>query len=251
MNNKVSIITPSYNSSRFIKETIQSIKNQNFKDWELLITDDCSTDDTWLIIKELAVSDPRIKTFQLKQNSGAGIARNNSISHAQGRYIAFCDSDDQWLPEKLEKQVAFMQKKKCALSFTSYYVIDERNNIKGHVTAKPFLDYQTMLKNNYIGCLTAMYDTEKLGKIYMPDIRKRQDWALWLSILKKVDKAYGIKEYLAKYRKSNNSISANKIDLIKYNWNIYHEAEGFSKTISNLLLIRFLFYHFRQKQFKV
>ena len=244
---KVSIITPTYNSERFIQATIESIIGQSYKNWELLITDDCSNDKTWDLLTKYSKLDSRIKIFQLRQNSGAGVARNNSIRHAEGRYIAFCDSDDQWLPNKLEKQVSMMKENGIALSFSSYNIIDEEGQPKGEVIAKSEVDYKTMLRNNYIGCLTAMYDAIQLGKVYMPEIRKRQDWALWLSILKLTDKAYGIKEPLAVYRDRSNSISTNKKDLIKYNWAIYKEVEGFSFFKSSILLMKFVFFYFEKK----
>lgn len=243
----VSIITPTYNSIRFLDDTIQSIRSQTFTNWELLITDDCSTDGTWELLQKYQEEDNRIKIFRLEKNSGPGVARNNSIKHAQGRFIAFCDSDDQWKPEKLEKQIKFMLDNDLALSFSSYDVIDERNNALGEVIAPEKVSYKSMLRNNYIGCLTAIYDTDKVGKVYMPTIRKRQDWALWLAILKKTPFALGIKEKLAVYRDRSQSISSNKIDLIKYNWNIYHNVEKFSVLKSVFLLIQFLFYYFKKK----
>lgn len=243
----VSIITPTYNSVQFVSETINSILNQTFKDWELLITDDCSTDSTWDLLQDYAKKDNRIKIFRLENNSGAGVARNNSIKKAKGKYIAFCDSDDQWKPNKLEVQISFMQKKGCALSYSSYLVINEKGDIKGEVVAKDVLDYKDMLKNNYIGCLTAIYDTQKVGKVYMSEIRKRQDWTLWLSILKKTNKAFGVKEPLAIYRKRSDSISANKLNLLKYNWSVYYDVEGFSKVLSFYYMIRYMVYYFAKK----
>ena len=244
---KISIITPTYNSKIFINQTIQSILNQTYKNWELLITDDCSTDGTWELLLKYQKQDERIKVFRLEKNSGPGVARNNSIKHAQGRFIAFCDSDDQWKPDKLEKQLQFKLENDLALSFSSYDVIDEEDNLIGEVTAPGKVTYKTMLCNNYIGCLTAMYDTQKLGKMYMPEIRKRQDWALWLSILKKVPYALSIPEKLAIYRARRKSISANKIDLIRYNWNIYRNVEKISVFKSIFLLGQFMFYYFKKK----
>ncbi|MBN2286920.1 MAG: glycosyltransferase family 2 protein [Tissierellales bacterium] len=243
----VSIITPTYNATRFLDDTIQSILSQTYTNWELLITDDYSTDGTWDILKEYASKDNRIKIFNLEKNLGAGVARNNSIKHASGRYIAFCDSDDQWTPGKLEKHIQFMEENDLALSYSSYKVIDEEGKEQGGVNAPRKVTYQTMLRNNYIGCLTAMYDTHKLGKVYMPEIRKRQDWALWLSILKKVPYALGIQENLAIYRDRSKSISSNKIDLIKYNWNIYRKVEGFSRIKATFYILQFLFYYFKKK----
>lgn len=242
----VSIITPTYNSANYIEETIHSIANQTYSKWELLITDDCSTDGTWNLLKQYAAKDDRIKIFRLEKNSGPGIARNNSIKNARGRFIAFCDSDDQWKTDKLEKQVKFMLEKDIGLSYSNYIVIDEIGNRIGEVKSPNKVTYDTMLKNNYIGCTTAMYDTEKVGKMYMPGIRKRQDWALWLAILKKIPYALGLQENLVIYRKRNNSISSNKFSLIKYTWNIYHDIEKFSIPKSAFLSIRFLFYYIKK-----
>jgi len=247
MEQLVSIITPSYNSSDFIEETINSIINQTYTNWEFIITDDCSTDSTVSKINEYVQKDSRIKLSQLESNSGAGIARNNSIKLSKGRYIAFCDSDDQWTPDKLKKQLKFMQENDLGLSFSSYKVIDENGLDKGEVIAPAKVTYKTMLRNNYIGCLTAMYDTTKVEKVFMPEIRKRQDWALWLAILKKVPYALSIQENLAIYRDRSKSISSNKMDLIKYNWNIYKNVEKFSTFKSSFLLIQFLFYYFKKK----
>lgn len=243
----ISIITPSYNSSEFIAETISSILNQSFTDWELLITDDCSSDDSYELLQSHANKDSRIKVFQLTENGGAGAARNNSIKQASGRYIAFCDSDDQWKPDKLEKQLKFMQDNDCALSYSSYDVIDEDGTSKGFVDCPTEVTYRRMLSNNYIGCLTVMYDTEKLSKMYMPLIRKRQDWALWLDILKKVPKAYGIDERLSIYRDRSNSISSNKMNLIKYNWMLYHDVEKLGTIRSAYQIFEFMFFYFLKK----
>ena len=225
---KVSIIVPTYNSSKFVIETLKSITNQTYKNWELLITDDCSTDDTLVIINSYIKNDKRIKLFKLDSNSGAGSARNHSISQSEGRYIAFCDSDDRWKPNKLEVQIAFMKKHNCVLSYTSFDVINENNNLIRRVIAKSIINYKLILRNNYIGCLTAIYDTKMVGKLYMPTMRKRQDWALWIKILKENNKAYGLKEVLATYMQRKNSISSNKIEMIKYTWLIYFKLLRFS-----------------------
>lgn len=249
MNNPfVSIITPTYNSHQFIEETINSILNQTYNNWELLITDDCSTDETLQIINGFANKDHRIKIFQLETNSGAGIARNNSIKHASGRFISFCDSDDKWKPNKLEKQIKFMLDNNLALSFSSYDVIaEQKENIIDKVKAPKKVTYNMMLRNNYIGCLTAMYDSEKIGKVYMPEIRNRQDWALWLHILKKTQYAMGMQENLAVYRNRIKSISSNKVEMIKYNWIIYREIERFSIIKTILLIIQFQIFYFKKK----
>lgn len=247
MKNLISIITPTYNSEKFITETINSILNQSYSNWELLISDDCSMDNTVKIINEFVQKDRRIKIFTLDKNSGAGVARNNSIANANGRYIAFCDSDDQWTSDKLEKQLHFMSENNLALSFSSYRVIDEEGNEQGEVICPSKVSYKTMLRNNYIGCLTAMYDSQKIGKTYMPEIRKRQDWALWLTILKRTPYALGLQEKLAIYRDRSKSISSNKVDLIKYNWNIYRNIEKFSVIRSILLLVQFIYFYLKKK----
>ena len=248
---KVSIITPTYNSSQFICETIDSILNQSYIHWELLITDDCSNDNTWDILLKYAKKDSRIKIFGLDKNSGAGIARNNSIKEASGKYIAFCDSDDIWLPNKLECQINFMEKNNYDLSFSSCSKINEQRKHLGEIKAKNKVSYKIMLRNNYIPCLTAMYNVHTLGKQYMSEIRKRQDWALWLKILKQTNFAYGIQEPLAQYRIREKSLSSSKLTLLKSNWNIYKNVEGFSKLKSSHCITRFLFFYFLYKIFKI
>lgn len=224
----VSIITPSYNSAGFIRETIEAICKQTYPNWELLITDDCSTDNTVEIVESYAMRDNRIKLYRLNVNSGAGVCRNKSIEFARGRYIAFCDSDDVWMPQKLEKQLQFIEQKDCALIYSSYMLMNEYGDITGIVVSKKKIDFSAMKRDCGIGCLTAMYDTKKVGKMYMSSIRKRQDWGLWLEILAKCQVAYGMKEPLAYYRLRTSSISNNKLALIKYNINVYRKILKYS-----------------------
>lgn len=238
-NELVSIIMPSYNSV-YIPESIESVIAQSYKNWELLITDDCSTDSTREIVSGYTAKDPRIKLFVLEQNSGAGVARNNSIKQAQGRFIAFCDSDDMWLPEKLEKQVQFMLEHKYEFVFSSYYSCSEDAAVDNFVKCKSRVDLFSLIKDSSIGCLTAIYDTSRIGKIYMPTIRKRQDWGLWLTIIQKCKYGYGIKESLAKYRVCSNSISSKKMALVKYNVKVYSVVLGYS-LIKSYLIFFFLF----------
>ncbi len=233
----VSIITPSYNCSKFIGETIESIQAQTYENWELLITDDCSTDDTREIIRSYAEKDSRIKLFCLEKNSGAGVARNNSIHEAKGRYIAFCDSDDRWYPEKLDKQLNFMTQKGCGMSYTSYMTCDENGVVDGIVVCRHEETLSSLKKDDKIGCLTVMYDTDKVGKVYMPELRKRQDWAMKLRVLQICGKAYGLKEPLAYYRLRSGSISSKKQALVKYNISVYHEIFGWSKLRSTLFFL--------------
>src|SRR5690554_1291639 len=204
----VSIITPSYNSSPFISNTLKSVASQSFDNWEMIIVDDYSSDNSAEVIQQYASQDPRIKFIQLEKNSGAAVARNTAIEAAQGRFIAFLDSDDQWLPHKLETQLAFMQKQNVAFSYAAYEKMNEEGAVIGSVGVPDKVAYRDLLKVCSIGCLTAMYDTQQLGKIYMPLIRKRQDLGLWLRILKQIPFAYGIQGPLGRYQVRSDSISA-------------------------------------------
>jgi glycosyltransferase involved in cell wall biosynthesis len=238
----VSVIMPTYNGEKFIAESIDSILNQTYKNLELLITDDNSTSQAFLdLLDSYAEKDNRIKIFHLDKNYGPGVARNNSIKHAKGRYIAFCDSDDRWIPEKLEKQIAFIKEKNCALCCSSYILCDEKNHINGINYTPEKITFSMYKRDNKIGCLTAVYDIKKLGqKYYMPSIRKRQDWALFLEILKECKVCYAIKEPLAYYRIRKDSISSKKLNLIKYNIAVYKKILHFSSIKSYLYFI-FLF----------
>ncbi len=225
MSELVSIIMPSYKSERFIRASIESVLNQTYPYWELIVIDDKSPDNSNKIVEDFMKKDKRIKLIKLEKNSGPAIARNTGIKEAKGRYISFLDSDDQWLPEKLEKQIKFMKENNLALTYSSYYMIDEDDKPAGIYTVPEEVTYKELLKRNMIGCLTGIYDTEKLGKVYMPDILKRQDHALWLKILKQIGKTKGIKEPLAIYRLRKNSVSSNKILSAKYQWKLYREVE--------------------------
>ncbi|MFJ8119879.1 glycosyltransferase family 2 protein [Bacillus mycoides] len=225
----ISIIIPTYNAEKFILYTINSVKEQTYKKWEMVVIDDCSSDATIKIVEEQKRLDQRIRIIQLENNSGAAIARNRGINHAKGKYVAFLDSDDLWLPEKLEKQLAFMQKNDIAFSFTGYQIMNQAGVLTDKVVHAPEkVDYNGLLKNTIIGCLTVMLDIEKLGKVQMPNIRTRQDTATWLKILKKGHYAYGLDDILSNYRKVENSISSKKLKMAKMNWKLYREIEGLS-----------------------
>ena len=222
----VSIVTPAYNCEEYIGQTIDSVINQTYGDWEMLIVDDFSMDNTANIVQSYISRDNRIKLIQLEKNFGPAEARNRAIKEANGRFIAFLDSDDYWHRDKLSKQLEFMIQKSCSLSYTSYVSINEVDNqtIKTiHVPSR--VDYTTLLKQNIMGCLTVIYDTQYLGKIYMPNIMRRQDYALWLKILKTIDFACGINEPLAYYRIRTSSISSNKIIASKYHWKVLRDIE--------------------------
>lgn len=240
-NNLVSIITPLYNSEPYIGQMIESIIGQTYPHWELLITDDCSTDGSCSIVERYAKLDERIKLFRLPQNTGAGIARNESISRARGRYIAFCDSDDWWCPEKLETQLDFMRKNRVQLCYSSYYTCNEEGEVDGVVVSYKSIPYSHIIRDDSIGFLTCIYDTHDVGKCYLPSIRRRQDWALKIKLLKKCGRAYGIVKPLAYYRVREGSLSRNKFRLVKYNIQVYREILNYG-IIRAWLVFVFLFF---------
>ncbi len=239
----VSVIMPTFNCSRHLSASIDSILKQTYKNVELLITDDHSTEEETLsILKRYAEQDSRVDVLFLNTNKGPGFARDQSINRARGRYIAFCDSDDRWFPEKLERQIKFMNEKQCALTYTSYILCDDNDEEIGYNKALKSLTFGQLKRDNKIGCSTAIYDTKLLGKKYhMPFIRKRQDWGLFLSIMRDYGKkAYAIQDPLAYYRVRPQSVSSSKVGLVKYNVKIYQKVLGFSKLKSWLYFI-FLF----------
>lgn len=225
---KVSVITPLYNAERWLEETVVSLQQQSYEDWEMLIVDDRSTDKSYELALKLAAKDDRIKVFQLSANEGAAAARNKAIEAATGRYIAFLDSDDLWHPQKLEQQISLMQRHNYAFTYTAYQKIDETGAVFQLMGVPKQVGYKQLLKTCVVGCLTAVYDTEKLGKVYMPINTKREDFATWLSILKRVDYAYGLNQPLAQYRVYANQASSKKLNMAKENWKLYHNIEGHS-----------------------
>ena len=244
----VSVITPAYNSERFIGEMIQSVLNQSYHNWELVITDDCSTDNTAEIVRQYSKQDDRIHYYCLKENSGAGVARNNSIEKAKGRFITFLDADDMWMPQKLEIQLDFMIKKDCAMSFASHMLINESSEIIGIEVAPNKHTLSQCKKDNKAGFLTTVYDIDKVGKVMMPTLRKRQDWGLVLKVLLKCKEAYGIKMPIAYYRIGQESISKNKWSLVKYNIALYQTVLGWTKIYS---ILYFLFVYIPNWTFKI
>lgn len=213
---------PSYNSEDFIAESIDSVLNQTYCNWELLITDDGSNDSTVNIIKSYQLRDKRIKLFISETNGGAAEARNNSIENSNGRFIAFLDSDDLWERSKLELQVSFMVKNNIAFSYTNF--VGFSDSAKDKLFSCPDqVSYSELLCGNSIGCLTAVYDKEIVGKRLMPLIRKRQDMGLWLSILKDGFIAHRVgSQPLARYR-MDSGMTKNKMKVIKYQWRLYRE----------------------------
>ncbi|MGY6558051.1 MAG: glycosyltransferase family 2 protein [Nitritalea sp.] len=222
----VSIITPCYQAARFLPGLLASVRAQAYPHWELLLIDDGSTDGTSAAIAAAAAADKRVHALFLSENQGAAAARNAGIRAAQGRFIAFLDVDDRWMPEKLKRQLAFMQRENIAFSYTYYTVVEENGRAAGVVDQLPDkLSYTQLLTRNFVGCLTAMYDTELLGKVLMPALRKRQDYGLWLHLLKKTPYAYLLPEVLATYTRRNSSLSSNKLGLIRYNWQLFRQVE--------------------------
>lgn len=226
MKKLVSIITPTFNSAKYIAETFQSVQNQTFQDWEWIIIDDGSSDETEIIVNSLKEKDNRIQFYKLEKNSGPAIARNTGIEKAKGNYMTFLDADDIWFPNFIENSIATINKTNVSFVFSSY----RRSNENLEFVYSDFIvpkkvTYTDILKSNSISCLTAFLDIEKLGKKFMPIIRKRQDMGLWLKYLKEIPYAYGIQEPQAIYRIRENSLSRKKSDLIKYQWQFYREVE--------------------------
>lgn len=224
----VSIITPVYNAEEFIGQTIDSVLKQTYVDWELLLIDDCSSDSSADIIKNY-LDDKRIKYIKLDKNSGAAVTRNTGLSNANGRYIAFLDSDDIWKPDKLEKQINLTKEKNVGFVFTSYRYITQNGNPMSKVARAPEkIDYNGLLKNTIIGCSTVLIDKSIIGDFRMAEVRRGQDTATWLQILKYTDYAYGVYEDLVWYRVVSGSLSSNKFNAIKRTWNTYRKVEKLS-----------------------
>lgn len=224
----VSIVTPNYNSEKFIVACIESVQKQEYTNWEWIIVDDCSSDNSLGIIEDYIKSDERITLLRLNENSGPAIARNAGIEKAKGSYLTFIDSDDLWLPNFLEVSMSH-EKQSSGFVFASYHRFDEDMNPKYKDFIVPLeVTYFDILKTNSISCLTAFINIERLGKLYMPEVRYRQDMGLWLQYLKQIDVAKGIKEPLAIYRIREASHSRNKKKLMRHQWNFYRKVEGIS-----------------------
>lgn len=224
--NLISIIMPAYNSAEFIRQSIESVMNQIYPYWELLVVDDHSTDGTREIVQSYA--DKRICCICQSKNNGVAVARNVGINAAKGRYIAFLDSDDLWLPNKLMKQISFMKKNKYHFTYTEYRpFVDLPSNAGKLVRTSDFVDYRSLLKGNDIGCLTVMLDRAYYGKVEMPSVR-HEDYVTWLNLLKPGRCAYSLHEDLARYRKSNTSLTANKWESLQWTWEVYRKTQHLS-----------------------
>ncbi|HFI0558798.1 TPA: glycosyltransferase family 2 protein [Streptococcus suis] len=223
----ISIIMPAYNGELFIGKTIESVLNQSYRNWELIIVNDGSTDGTLETISTFC--DSRIRVINFKKNCGVISARKIALEKATGQYIAFLDSDDIWYPEKLRFQIEFMKKNGYNFCCTSYEYIDESDNkLNCVVHSKPKLNYKRLLYSSAIGNSTVMYNALELGKVSIPDILNREDYALWLKILKMTPYIYGVPDILMQYRVRKGSLSRNKLNLIKYHYNLYRKSEKLS-----------------------
>lgn len=224
----MSIIMPSYNCGEFVKETISSVQAQTYQNWEIIFMDDCSTDDTIKRVSKMRSQDSRIHIYQNISNMGAAVSRNNALREAKGRWIAFLDSDDLWDPEKLEKQIHFMEENDYAFSYTGYQEIDEDSKETSVFVSGPkHISKRGMYAFCWPGCLTVMYDAEKIGLVQIADIKKNNDYAMWLNVCKKAD-CYLLDECLAKYRRGRKgSVSSHGIStMIKWHYKLFREAEG-------------------------
>lgn len=248
MNDLVSIITPSYNTAAFIGETIESVQAQTYQNWEMIIVDDCSTDDTDAVVKDY-LSDKRIRYLKNDTNSGAAISRNRALREAKGKWIAFLDSDDLWMPEKLEKQISFMVQNRYSFSYTNYEEIDKEGEMNGiHITGPKKITKTGMFNYCWPGCLTVMYDAETVGLVQIADIKKNNDYAMWLKVSRKAD-CYLLEECLARYRKGRaGSISTHNIKtMIGWHYKLFRAAEKQGTLRSTVNTCRNLAFGFYKK----
>lgn len=249
MNPLISIITPNYNASKYIAATIESVQKQTYSNWELLIVDDCSSDNSVEIIKTFQKNDARIKLLELTQNSGPAIVRNEGIKQAQGNYLTFIDADDIWLPNFIEISLKKIKESE-GFVFASYHRFNEDLEpcYKDFIVPSK-VNYADILKSNSISCLTAFIDINKLGKFYMPEVLYRQDMGLWLKYLKRIDVAIGIKQPLAIYRIRKKSHSRNKLNLLKHQWKFYRNVAQLSILESMYYFLCWMFFGVRKYYF--
>lgn len=245
----VSIIMPSYNTAEYIAESIQSVLEQSYTDWELLVVDDCSTDKTDEVIKPY-LTDGRIKYYKNEKNCGAAVSRNRALREAKGQWIAFLDSDDLWMPDKLEKQIKYMEINGYHFSYTNYAEINtegQRNDVT--VTGPKRVTKTGMFNYCWLGCLTVMYDAETVGLVQIADIKKNNDYAMWLKVCKKAD-CYLLNEELALYRRGRQgSISTHSIKkLIGWHYKLHKEAGGQNGLVALFNTGRNLLFGFYKKK---
>lgn len=240
----ISIITPVYNCEKLIKKTIQCVIEQTYKNWEMILVDDCSTDGSADIIKNIMKKEKRIKYYKLEKNSGAAVARNKALAISQGRFIAYLDSDDLWKKEKLEKQRKFMLDNEIGFCCTDYEKIKEDGTSLNKIIKIPRrVNYNLYLRNTIIQTVGVMIDTKITGKnlLIMPNIRRRQDAATWCQLLKNGFDCYELPENLSYYRVVNNSLSSNKLKAVKGTWFLYRKIEKLSVAKSIICFIGYAF----------
>lgn len=224
----VSIITPVHNSAEFLHRAVESVFAQTLPDWELILVDDASTDGSGHLIDELAERDQRVVAEHMPANEGAARTRNRGIERARGRFIAFLDSDDSWEPAKLEQQIGLAEETGAELIYGAHYIQRHESGHRRLIRTKPTVTYNGLLNNTMIATSAAMFDTEKLGKVYMPDTLAHHDLGLWLDILRHIDRAHGVNEPVATIYKRSESLSGNKISAAYHTWRLYRDYERLS-----------------------
>ena len=235
MDGLVSIIMPSYNTAEYISDSIKSIQAQTYENWELIIVDDCSTDNSMEVIRSF--NEPRIKLLQNEKNSGAAISRNYALREAKGKWIAFLDSDDTWIPEKLEKQIKYMEENNYAFTFTDYRICLNGQWMPYINTGPNVVNRRRMYDYCYFSTITVMYDREKIGLIQIADLRKNNDYAMWLQAIEKSD-AYRLPECLSYYIKHDGSVSSgSKAKLIKWHYKLFRDGLGKNPMVSGILTL--------------
>ena len=243
----VSIVTPVYNAGGVIGRTIQSVLNQSYNNWEWILVDDCSKDNSVEIVRKQAGIEPRIKYYRLEQNCGAAVARNKGIEMAEGRYLAFLDADDFWMEDKLQREIDLMKSKECAFVYAATQMIDENDKKLGEYTPVPeWTDYKHLLRRTVIATSTVLLDMTKIGDFSMPLRRSGQDYATWLMLLRRVNKAYGINKPLVLYRISPKSLSSNKLKSIKQVYGIQTKDESLNPIYAGYNTLCFCLYAFKK-----
>jgi len=227
---------PAYNAARYIDSAIATVRDQTFTNWELLIVDDASSDETYSLAENWASQDERIQALKQSRNGGVAKARNLALEHASGKFIAFLDSDDLWEPDKLQQQVSFMERENCLICYSHYRRIDEQGGPLGVVKPPNSVTYKKLLQSNFIGNLTGIYNQEILGKEYLTDFR-HEDYVAWLELVKRAGEARGIPEVLASYRVYSGSTSSNKLRTILWQWKIYRYSQSIGLIRSSWLMV--------------
>ena len=243
----ISIIMPMYNCADTLHQSIASIQSQTRKDWELLLVDDGSTDQTYSLVLEAVAVDARLRVFRLPKNAGAANARNHALEHSTGRYIAFLDADDTWNPNKLEKQISFMQGQGAGLCFTAYSRVSITGALIEAVSVPDAVGYNQLLKRNLLGALTVIYDSQKVGKLPMPDLKRQHDFALWLQMTRQFGPAIGLNENLATYRVSSDSLSGNKLLAAQDIWRLFRNVEKLPLHKALWYFIHYTYYGLRYR----